>query len=93
VRALDAVDGPEPRLVRLVGVVGVDDGGEVDKGPLALVIGRERDVVGRVPVLGGDADDERWEGEQVVDRGDRVSAFADGQRPILREPGGKSADD
>ncbi len=85
-RALHAVHRPQLGPVRLGGVVGVDDGGEVDKGPLGLVIGREGDVVGRVPVLGGDSDDEGWLGEQLVDDGDRVPPVVDGERPVLEHP-------
>lgn len=63
---LDAVHRPQAGVVGFCGVVGVGDGDGVLKGLLVVVVGREGDVVGGVPVLRGDADGE-GQRQQLVD--------------------------
>ncbi len=46
------------------------------------MVGRERDVVGRVPVFGADLERE-GEAEEVVDCGDYGAAVGNGQGAVL----------
>lgn len=82
-RVLDAVDWPEAGGVGLGWVEGVDYGGGVDEGTFFGVVGGEGDVVGGVPVLGGDAEGEGRGGEEVVDEGDDGAALGDGEGAVL----------
>ena len=82
-RVLDAMVGPQPRLVLLVRVERVRNGGEVDKRLLALVVGGKGYVIGRMPVLGSDPDDEGGQREEGVDGARDVAPSRDGQRAVL----------
>lgn len=73
---------PQAALVRLRGVSGVSDGGGVDEGARARVVGGEGDVVRRVPVFGGDFEGE-WVGEERVDGGEDGAAVGDGKGAVL----------
>jgi hypothetical protein len=84
---LDAVGGPEAGRVCLGGVGRVGDGGGVGEGLFGrvVVVDGEGDVVGRVPVFGGDLEGEGCarEGEERVDQGGNVTAFGDGEGTVL----------
>jgi hypothetical protein len=79
---LNAVVGPEARLVRLGGVGGVCDGREVDVGFLGGVVRGEGDVVCGMPVFGGNFDGE-GEREERVYGWDYIAAIGDGEGAVL----------
>lgn len=80
--ALDAVDGPQARRVRLGGVLGVDYEHGVDKGRAVGVVGGKGHVVGRVPVHGGELEG-KGQGDQGVDGGGDGAAVGDGEGAVL----------
>lgn len=82
-RVLDAVCGPEARLVRLGCVGGVRDGRGGSVGALVRVVRGEGDVGCGVPVFGGYFEDE-GEGEESVGRGDYGASVWDGEAAVLR---------
>jgi hypothetical protein len=74
---------PEPRLVALARVRGIRDRCEGREGRGRVgVVGREGDVVCRVPVLGADFEGE-GEGQEVVDCGDYGAAVGNGEGAVL----------
>ena len=78
--------GPQARLVRLGGIVGVfDDGAGFERFVVRRrMVRREGDVVRRMPVFGGDFYCE-WKFKQVVDGGEYIAAFRDGKGTVLRQ--------
>jgi len=75
-RVLDAVVGPEARLVSLFGVVGVYDGGEVDKGIFGGVVRCERSVICGVPIFCSNSDCE-GKGEQLINGRNDITSTRD----------------
>ena len=82
-RALDAVHGPQARLVGLARVGRVGQRGGRGEGRGAGVAGGEGDVAGRVPVLGCDLERER-QPQQAVGDGHDGAAVGHGQRAVGR---------
>jgi len=73
---------PQASFVRLGGIGGVDDGGEIHVGFFVGVVGGEGDMVCGVPVFCSDFEGE-WEGEEFIDGEYDIASTKDREGTVL----------